>query len=84
MNDIENLLDCAVCIPDVDGLSRQEFDHLAQKDKDTVCRSLFHAINWLIEAINTFSCAKAMHAKVIRRIHDVIALKETAMNGSII
>ncbi len=49
MKDIEDMLDCAVCIPDVDDLSWAQFDHLAQKHKDAVCRSLFHAINWLIE-----------------------------------
>lgn len=82
MKDIEDLLDCALCIPDVDLLSWKEFDYLAQSDKEAVCRSLFHAINWLIEVINTFSCTEAMRAKVIRRVRDVIFLKEMVTNGS--
>ena len=54
----------------------EEFDSLAQPDKDAVCRSLFHAVNWLIEVINTFARAKPMRAKVIQRVRDVILLKE--------
>jgi len=49
---------------------------LAQPDKDAVCRSLYHAVNWLIEVINTFAPVTHLRAEVLQRVRDVILLKE--------
>ena len=53
-----------------------EFESLAQPDKDAVCRPLIHAGNWLIEVINTFARAKPQRVKVIQHVRYVILLKE--------
>ncbi len=73
---MDALLGCPLCLPDDDVLNPDVFDSLAQPVKDAVCRSLFHAVNWLIEVISTFVNAKPMRSKVIKRIRDVILLKD--------
>lgn len=75
MKIIEALLGCPLCLPDDDVLEPDAFYRLAQPVKDAVCQSLFHAVNWLIEVINTFASAKPMRSQVIQRMRDVILLK---------
>lgn len=76
MEDIDALLGCAICLPAEEVLAAEEFDGLTQMEKDVVCRCFFHAVNWLIEVINTFARSKQMRAKVVQRVRDVISLKE--------
>ena len=67
LEDIDALLGCAVCLPT---FSCVEFADMSQVEKDLVCRSLFYAINWFVEVVNTFSRCKsaAMRAKVLQRL----------------
>ena len=54
----------------------EDFDTLEPSQKDTICRCYFHAVNWLIEVINTFARSKEMRAKCLQRLRDIVDLKE--------
>ncbi|KAK7493947.1 hypothetical protein BaRGS_00014829, partial [Batillaria attramentaria] len=76
MEGIDALLGCPVYLPDEDVYSKIE--SLSVPDKDVVCTSLFHCINWFREVVNAFASQAdvEMKGKVIERLHDITHLME--------
>ncbi|KAK3612016.1 hypothetical protein CHS0354_021690 [Potamilus streckersoni] len=56
----------------------EKLESLSTKEKDTICGSLFFAINWFIEVVNGFAnqTDPEMKWKVITRLHNITTLRD--------
>lgn len=56
-----------------------KMESLSTREKDTICMSLFHALNWLREIVNAFATQTdpEMKGKVISRLHNITELTKT-------
>lgn len=54
-------------------------ESLSTKEKDVICSSLFHALNWFREVVNAFATQidPEMKGKVITRLHNITELSKT-------
>jgi Fanconi anemia group D2 protein len=52
---------------------------LSLKEKDVICTTLFHALNWFREVVNAFATQihPEMKGKVITRLHNITEVSKT-------
>lgn len=64
-------------LPKTDLIDKME--SLSTKEKDVICSSLFHALNWFREIVNAFATQidPEMKGKVITRLHNITELSKT-------
>lgn len=64
-------------LPKTDVIDKME--SLSTKEKDVICSSLFHALNWFREIVNAFATQidPEMKGKVITRLHNITELSKT-------
>lgn len=77
MDNIDALLGCPIFLPKTDIIDKME--SLSTKEKDVICSSLFHALNWFREVVNAFATQidPEMKGKVITRLHNITELSKT-------
>lgn len=68
---------CPIFLPKTDIIDKME--SLSTKEKDVICSSLFHALNWFREVVNAFATQidPEMKGKVITRLHNITELSKT-------
>lgn len=68
---------CPMFLPKTDVIDKME--SLSTKEKDVICSSLFHALNWFREVVNAFATQidPEMKGKVITRLHNITELSKT-------
>lgn len=72
-----NFTGCPMFLPKTDVIDKME--SLSTKEKDVICSSLFHALNWFREIVNAFATQidPEMKGKVITRLHNITELSKT-------
>lgn len=72
-----NLTGCPMFLPKTEVIDKME--SLSTKEKDVICSSLFHALNWFREVVNAFATQidPEMKGKVITRLHNITELSKT-------
>ncbi|XP_078340386.1 Fanconi anemia group D2 protein-like [Crassostrea virginica] len=77
LDNIDALLGCPMFLPKAEVMDKME--SLSTREKDTICMSLFHALNWLREIVNAFATQTdpEMKGKVISRLHNITELTKT-------
>lgn len=77
MDNIDALLGCPMFLPKTEVIDKME--SLSTKEKDVICSSLFHALNWFREVVNAFATQidPEMKGKVITRLHNITELSKT-------
>ncbi|KAL8611263.1 hypothetical protein ACOMHN_013694 [Nucella lapillus] len=76
MEGIDALLGCPLYLPEETVYTKLE--SLSEKEKDVLCTSLFHCLNWFREVVNAFAnqADTEMKGKVIERLHDITYLTQ--------
>ncbi|XP_076469253.1 Fanconi anemia group D2 protein-like isoform X2 [Babylonia areolata] len=76
MEGIDALLGCPLYLPEEAVYTKLE--SLSDREKDVLCTSLFHGLNWFREIVNAFASQSdtEMKGKVIERLHDITHLTQ--------
>ncbi|XP_055999179.1 Fanconi anemia group D2 protein-like isoform X3 [Ostrea edulis] len=77
LDNIDALLGCPIFLPKSEVMDKME--SLSMKEKDVICTSLFHALNWFREVVNAFATQidPEMKGKVITRLHNITEVSKT-------
>ena len=56
------ILGCSLCLPLPSSLAVKQLSASSAEQRQMACLSLWHAVNWLREVVNAFSCDKTGYA----------------------